>query len=65
MLYMKLKAYNKLYRCRDFIFLRHVFQVHDNTYIIDKSIENLSFPPFTTIVRGELCILWGIIGLEN
>lgn len=58
---MKLKSYNRLYRCRDFIFLKHVFKTHNNIYIIDKSIENLSVPPFTTIVRGNLCILWGII----
>lgn len=28
--------------------------------MIDKSIENISYPPFTTIVRGDLCILWAI-----
>jgi len=28
MMYLKIKAYNKLYRPRDFIFLRHVFSAH-------------------------------------
>lgn len=51
-MYLKIKAYNKLYRPRDFVFLRHVFKTNDHTYIIDKSIENISLPPFTTIVRG-------------
>jgi hypothetical protein len=58
--YLKIKAYNKLYRPRDFILLRHAFKIHDNVYLLDKSIEDLSYPPFTTIVRGELCIIWGI-----
>ena len=37
-MYLKIKAYNKLYRPRDFVFLRHVFNSNGNTYIIDKSI---------------------------
>jgi hypothetical protein len=36
--YQKNKAMNKIYRGRDFIFLRHVFKMNNNLYIIDKSI---------------------------
>lgn len=38
MMYLKIKAFNKLYRPRDFIFLRHVFLAHETLHIIDKSI---------------------------
>ena len=59
MMYMKVKAYNRLYRPRDFVFLRHVFKTGDNTlYMVDKSIENINYPPFTTIVRGNLLVVW-------
>ncbi len=29
--------------------------------MIDKSIENTNYPPFLTIVRGKLCIVYAII----
>jgi len=38
MFYLKLKSYNKLYRPRDFILLRHVFTAHGVLYMVDKSI---------------------------
>ena len=28
--------------------------------MVDKSIDNISFPPFMTLVRGEISALWGI-----
>jgi hypothetical protein len=65
LMYLKTRPYNKLYRARDFLFLRHAFQKSNKTFIIDKSIDNISFPPFTTIVRGELCIVWGIVKEPN
>lgn len=52
LMYLKVKAYNKLYRPRDFLFLRHVFNANGNIYIVDKSIEDLQYPPYTSIVRG-------------
>ena len=54
-MYMKTKPYNRLYRPRDFLFLRHVFREEGEkkfSYIIDKSVENMNYPPFITIVRG-------------
>jgi hypothetical protein len=52
---------SKIYRARDFVFMRHVFKMNGNLYILDKSIENASYPPFMTIVRGDLQIILGII----
>ena len=60
-MYQKNKAFNKLYRCRDYVFLRHVFKLKNGLFIIDKSIENANIPPFTTMVRGQLTVLWKII----
>lgn len=51
-MYQVNKAYNRLYRGRDFVFIRHVFNNKSNVYMIDKSIENANYPPFLTIVRG-------------
>lgn len=51
---MKLKNYSAIYRGRDFLFLRHIFKAGNNLYIVDKSIENIDYPPFITIVRGSL-----------
>ena len=64
-MYMKLKPYNRLYRSRDFVFLRHVFRDHNTHFMIDKSIENINYPPFTTIVRGFMTILWSVRKLQN
>lgn len=63
--YQKNKAMSKIYRGRDFIFIRHVFKMNNNLYIIDKSIENASYPPFLTIVRGDLQIIYSIIQNNN
>jgi hypothetical protein len=57
---MVLKPFNRLYRARDFIFIRHVFKSGNQVYMIDKSIENSNYPPFMTLVRGQLCIVYGI-----
>ena len=57
-MYMKLRNYNAVYRGRDFLFLRHAFKIGKNVYIVDKSIENLEYPPFITIVRGEILAIW-------
>lgn len=55
------KKYNALYRPRDFVYLRHVFLKGDNIYIVDKSISNTSFPPYTIVVRGGIQSVWGIV----
>lgn len=52
LMYQVNKAYNRLYRARDFVFIRHVFNNNNKVYMIDKSIENANYPPFLTIVRG-------------
>lgn len=59
-MYQTLKAFNKFYRMRDFVFVRHAFSHNGNFYLVDKSIDNISFPPFMTLVRGEISALWGI-----
>jgi len=59
-MYRNLKAYNKFYRARDFIFIRHGFSHKNMVYLIDKTIDNINFPPFMTLVRGEMSIVWGI-----
>ena len=51
-MYQTNKPYNKFYRLRDFIYLRHVFIHKGNTFMIDKSIDNMNYPPFMTLVRG-------------
>lgn len=56
---------NKIYRSRDFVFMRHTFKKDNNLYFLDKSIENASYPPFLTIVRGDLQMVWGIIKKEK
>jgi|JI6StandDraft_1071083.scaffolds.fasta_scaffold06281_2 hypothetical protein len=63
--YQKHKAYSKIYRPRDFIFLRHVFKKDNNLYMVDKSLENANYPPFLTIVRGELTCVWGILNSKE
>lgn len=62
---MVLKPFTRLYRSRDFIFIRHVFRSGNQVYMIDKSIENTNYPPFMTIVRGQLCIVYGIFERDN
>ena len=64
-MYQTLKAYNKFYRPRDFIFVRHAFSHKGNFYLIDKSIDNINYPPFMTLVRGEISIVWGIMQNEK
>ena len=60
-MYQKHRSISKIYRARDFVFMRHVFRKGEDLYMVDKSIENASYPPFLTIVRGELQIVWGIL----
>jgi hypothetical protein len=60
-IYMKIKAYSRIYRARDFVFLRHAFRKEQELYIVDKSIENVNFAPFLTIVRGKLQTVWGFL----
>lgn len=60
-MYQKNKPYNKLYRSRDFVFIKHVFKQENNVYyIVQKSVEDIGIPPFTTIVRGEINGVWKI-----
>lgn len=58
---MKAKPYNKFYRARDFVFIRHGFRKNNNFYVADHDIDNINFPPFMTIVRGSYKCVWGII----
>ena len=37
-MYQLNKAYNRLYRARDYVFLRHAFSVGRTVYMVDKSI---------------------------
>lgn len=60
LLYQVLRPFNRLYRARDFVFIRHVFRSEKGLYMVDKSIENANYPPFITIVRGSLCIVYGL-----
>ncbi len=53
------KPFNAFYRSRDFIFLRHCFSKDGEYYIVDKSIENGNYPPFTTVVRGDTTTVYG------
>jgi hypothetical protein len=53
-MYEKRKAFSKWYRERDFLYLRHHFQLSGSFYIVDKSIENTNFIPFDTIHRGKI-----------
>lgn len=65
-MYLVLKPFNRLYRPRDFVFIRHVFRKGPNClYIADKDIQNSSFPPFVTVVRGRYNAIWGITCLKN
>nr|BAJ99648.1 predicted protein [Hordeum vulgare subsp. vulgare] len=65
LVYLVLKPFNRLYRSRDFIFIRHVFKAGRQVYMVDKSIENTNYPPFMTIVRGQLCIVYGLFEREH
>jgi hypothetical protein len=57
--YQKHKAFDKNYRERDFLYLRHLFQRNNVIYMVDKSIEHSNFPPFDYITRGEIKLaLW-------
>lgn len=58
-IYQQNKSFNKLYRPRDFVFIRHGFKSQGNYYIVDKSIESSSVPPFITIIRADFSIIWG------
>jgi len=60
-LYLKIKAFSRIYRARDFVFLRHAFRRGAEIYLVDKSIENVNYTPFLTIVRGKLQTVWGFI----
>ena len=37
-IYQKHKPMSKIYRARDFVFMRHVFKMNGNLYMVDKSI---------------------------
>lgn len=65
LMYQVLKPYNRLYRPRDFVFIRHVFSQGRSLYMVDKSIENANYPPFMTIVRGQLTVVYGIFPRET
>ncbi len=41
--------------------IRHAFRHQNNVYLVDKSIDNMNFPPFLTLVRGEMTAVWVII----
>lgn len=50
--YQKHRALDRHFRERDFLYLRHLFQKDGVVYLVDKSIEHSSFPPFDYIARG-------------
>lgn len=53
-MYMVLKPFNRIYRSRDFVFIRHCFRIGSNAfYVADKDIENSNYPPFISMVRGK------------
>ena len=60
-MYQKNRPYNKLYRSRDFVFVRHGFRKNKDFYVVDRKIENSNYPPFMTIVRGDYSCIWGIL----
>jgi hypothetical protein len=64
-MYQLNKAYNRLYRPRDFVFIRHVFSYGEKVYMVDKSIENVNYPPFLTIIRAEFCNVYGLFEKED
>jgi hypothetical protein len=64
-IYQKHKAYSKIYRPRDFVYLRHVFKKDNNMYVVDKSLDNANYPPFMTIVRGDITTVWGILNSKD
>ena len=64
-IYQTLKAYNKFYRLRDFVSVQHALTHNNNFYLVDKSLDNINFPPFMTLVRGEISAVWGIIKEEK
>lgn len=64
-MYMKIKSYSRIYRARDFLFLRHAFRKDNEIYVVDNSIENVNYPPFYTIVRGKLQTVWGFLPNSN
>jgi hypothetical protein len=33
--------------------------------MVDKSLDNINFPPFMTLVRGEISAVWGVIKKEK
>lgn len=41
--------------------MRHAFRKDGDIFVVDKSIENVNYPPFLTIVRGKLQTVWGIL----
>ena len=63
--YQKNKPYSKLYRARDFVYVRHGFRKDNDIYIGDRKIENSNYPPFMTIVRGDYSCVWGIFERKN
>ncbi len=52
--YQKHKAFDNHFRERDFLYIRHLFQKKGVVYMVDKSIDHSSFPPFDYITRGEV-----------
>jgi hypothetical protein len=33
--------------------------------MVDKSLDNINFPPFMTLVRGEISAVWGVMREEK
>ena len=69
MIYQKDKAQGLLYRERDYLYFRHSFSKRptnssekNKIFVVDKSIDSLSFPPFMTVARGEKQLIWCIYG---
>ena len=60
------KAYSEFHHIRDYLYIRHLFENNGKTYMIDQSIENSDYPPFSKVVRGTISYgLWMIEEVED
>ena len=53
-IYERRNQYGYFYLPRDYIYLRHSFEIDGTYFIIDKSIEHDECPSYIKIIRGEI-----------
>ena len=53
-IYERRKQYGYFYLPRDYVYLRHVYELNGSYYIVDKSIEHDECPPYLRVIRGEI-----------